>query len=99
MDFPSAKWGSIPGHRSWDTSSTLASLQHQVHRSYGGSGMKSFELQENELRMKLFHAPIINRGEWQAQTGLPDNMRTPELRHVQVMFKSPELPHELIEMV
>lgn len=61
--------------------------------------MKSFEQQVNELRRNLMHAPIINRGEWQAQTGLPDNMRTPELRHVQVQFNLPELPHQLQEIV
>ena len=61
--------------------------------------MKSFEQQENEWRRALVDAPIINRGEWQAQTGLPKNMETPELRHVQLQMKLPELPHELIEMV
>lgn len=61
--------------------------------------MKTFEQQLNELREALIAAPIINRGEWQAQTGLPENMRTPEIRHVQVQFQLPELPHELIEMV
>jgi hypothetical protein len=61
--------------------------------------VKTFEMQINELRRQLFDAPIVNRGEWQAQTGLPENMRTPELRHVQVQFQLPELPHELIAMV
>jgi hypothetical protein len=61
--------------------------------------MKSFEEQENTLRRTLLHSPIINRGEWQAQTGIPENMRTPEMMHVQVQFRLPELPHELMEMV
>ena len=61
--------------------------------------MKSFEEQENTLRRELIHSPIINRGEWQAQTGIPENMRTPEMQHVQVKFSLPELPHELIEVV
>lgn len=61
--------------------------------------MKSFEQQENEWRRALVHSPIINRGEWQAQTGIPDNMRTPELRHVQLKMQLPELPHELIDLV
>lgn len=61
--------------------------------------MKSFEQQVNELRRELLNAPVINRGEWQAQTGLPPNMRTPELRHVQVRFQLPELPHELQPIV
>jgi Thymidylate synthase len=61
--------------------------------------VKTFEQQENEWRRALVDAPVINRGEWQAQTGLPDNMRTPELRHVQLQIQLPELPHELIEQV
>jgi hypothetical protein len=61
--------------------------------------MKSFEQQENEWRRQLMDAPIVNRGEWQAQTGLPENMRTPELRHVQLQMSIPELPHELIDIV
>lgn len=61
--------------------------------------MKSFEQQVNELRRELLNAPIINRGEWQAQTGIPDNMRTPELRHVQVKLQLPEFPHELQPIV
>lgn len=61
--------------------------------------MKSFEQQVNELRRELLNAKVINRGEWQAQTGIPPNMRTPELRHVQVRLQLPELPHELQPIV
>lgn len=61
--------------------------------------MKSFEQQVNSLRRNLLHAPVVNRGEWQAQTGLPPNMRTPELRHVQIQFRLAELPHDLIKQV
>lgn len=61
--------------------------------------MKSFEQQVNELRRDLLQAPIVNRGEWQAQTDLPENMRTPELRHVQVRVELPELPHQLQEII
>jgi hypothetical protein len=61
--------------------------------------VKSFEQQENELRRTLMQMPIVNRGEWQAKVGVPEGMRTPEMTHVQLKFKLPELPHELIEMV
>lgn len=63
--------------------------------------MKTFEQQENELRRNLTHAPVVNRGEWQAQTAgeAMAHMNTPELRHVQIQFKLPELPHDLMNMV